>query len=233
MMMLTAENISRRFAGEAGTVLNRLSFSIPEGEIFAILGKSGCGKTTLLRTLGGFDPPDEGRVLLAGKPVVTPRPDVVMMFQSFDQLFPWYTLRENLAYALQKTGVNHSRTGALEQAGESLRRTGLGGFEDAYPHTLSGGMKQRGALARALCLTPRVLLMDEPFSSLDALTRHSMQELLLSLQRETGLTVVLVTHDTQEALQLGQTITVLRRGASELLPCEKSADALQRLLSAE
>ena len=231
MNILTAENIVRSFASSAGTVLDGVSLCVQEGDIFVVLGHSGCGKSTLLRVLGGFDAPDAGSVFLDGTPVTKPRRDMVMMFQSFEQLFPWFTLQENLVYALRKTGIMRDKEKAAVRAAEYLQKTGLAGFEHAYPHTLSGGMKQRGALARALCLAPKVLLMDEPFSSLDFLTHKAMQDTLLELQQTTHTTIVLVTHDIDEALRLGHTITVLQRGTKQLCACEKRKESLEGLLT--
>lgn len=231
MSLLMANGLVRRFDGTAGTVLDGVSLEVKQGEIFAVLGQSGCGKSTLLRLLGGFDRPDAGDVTLDGAAVTAPRRDLVMMFQSFEQLFPWFTLRENLVYALRKTGVERDKTAANARAVDYLAQTGLSGFEDAYPHTLSGGMKQRGALARALCLRPRVLLMDEPFSSLDFLTRKAMQQTLLELQRTSGTTVVLVTHDIDEAVALGDRVAVLDRREKRLTLCEKNAEKLEALVA--
>ena len=227
---LTLRGITRAFSGGV-RVLEQLDLDVPKGGIFVILGHSGCGKSTLLRIMGGFDKADSGSVLLGDDPVTAPRRDIVMMFQSYDQLFPWHTLRGNLLFALREADVEREPQKAKARADEYLYKTGLGGFEDAYPHTLSGGMKQRGALARALCLTPRVLLMDEPFSSLDFLTRRSMQTLLRQLQREAGITVVLVTHDMDEALRIGDTIAVLDQSTGRLILCEKDAAKLEALLT--
>ncbi len=227
---LTLRGITRTFPGGLH-VLNQLDMDVPAGGIFVILGHSGCGKSTLLRIIGGFDKADYGTVLLGRELVTEPRPDMIMMFQSYDQLFPWQTLRGNLVFALQQSGVERDPQKAHACADEYLKKTGLSGFENAYPHTLSGGMKQRGALARALGLAPGVLLMDEPFSSLDFLTRRAMQSLLMQLQREAGITIVLVTHDIEEALRIGDTITALDKTTGRLVACEKDAAKLEAFLT--
>lgn len=193
--------------GRAYPVLDELTLTIKKGEFFVLLGQSGCGKTTLLRCLGGFLKPAKGLIRLNGQPTTAPSLERMMIFQSFDQLFPWFTLKENIVYALKKTGIP-SKTG-VKKAMEYLELTGLGGFENQYPAFLSGGMKQRGVIARALALEPSILLMDEPFSSLDYLTRQSIQALVKELTKKTGCTVLLVTHDIDEALLLGDRIGIL------------------------
>ncbi len=193
------------------SVLEDVHFSLTKGEFFVILGQSGGGKSTLLRVLGGFEPPDRGEVLLDQVPVRQPGRDAVMIFQSFDQLFPWYTLKQNLIYALKKTGAESDRSKAAAEAEIYLNLTGLTEFANAFPYQLSGGMKQRGALARALILQPRLLLMDEPFSSLDFLTKKEAIRNIKHLHDKIGTTILLVTHDIDEAIELGTTIAVLSR----------------------
>lgn len=200
-------SVSFQKDGKNFSVLSDLSLSLPTGEFFVLLGKSGCGKTTLLRALGGFLEPDHGQILIDGKAATAPSKDRMMVFQGFDQLFPWFTLEENLLYALKKCGISREKGKGI--ARESLAMTGLSGFENQYPCALSGGMKQRGALARALSLQPSILLMDEPFSSLDYLTRQSIQTLVGELTRKNGCTVLLVTHDIEEAITLGDRIGIL------------------------
>ncbi|MEG0852648.1 MAG: ATP-binding cassette domain-containing protein [Angelakisella sp.] len=233
--MLSAREISRSFTSETKTVtvLRTLNLTVTEGEFFVILGQSGCGKSTLLRILGGFDTPDSGTVLLDEKPVTAPGKDMVMMFQSFDQLFPWFTLQSNITYALKKTGVERNPQAARIIAMQCLQSVGLGDCGDSYPHQLSGGMKQRAALARALALRPRVLLMDEPFSSLDYLTRKNAQRTLHQLWQSTGMAVVLVTHDIEEAVTLGQRIAVLGHTShciEQIFENDGSADNLKGTL---
>lgn len=190
-------------------VLSQVEFSVEEGDFLVILGKSGCGKTTLLRIIGGFLSADSGLVLLDDRPVERPSCQMTMIFQSFDQLFPWFTLEDNIRYALKKAKNLKDPQILRETACHYLEMTGLLEFKDHYPHTLSGGMKQRGALARALALKPRLLLMDEPFSSLDYLTRKQAQASLKDIAAASRSTVILVTHDIEEALTLGTKIAIL------------------------
>lgn len=197
-------------------VLSHISLTVREGDFLVILGQSGCGKTTLLRLMGGFLKPDSGSILLEGKPVEKPSGQMVMVFQSFDQLFPWFTLEKNITYALKKAKKGENASDRQAAALHSLSMTGLLHFKDSYPHTLSGGMKQRGALARALALNPRVLLMDEPFSSLDYLTRTQLQASLKELALKNHSTVILVTHDIEEALTLGTRIAILSRSSHRI-----------------
>lgn len=214
--MLEVKHLYKSFSGTDGrlSVIEDLSFSVEDGAFYMILGQSGCGKTTLLRMLGGFEQPDCGEILLDGVRKTEPGADRMMLFQSFDQLFPWFTLQENLVYAMKKAGLSKERGSWEEQARQYLAMAGLSGFEASYPHQLSGGMKQRGALARALCLHPGILLLDEPFSSLDAITKKKLGELLRRLTEQTGCTAVMVTHDISEALELGSTVAVLGRGSA-------------------
>lgn len=209
--MLEISHICKTYRDGSGEhpVLSDLSFSVNEGDFLVILGQSGCGKTTLLRLMGGFLAPDSGTILLDGAPVEKPSSQIVMVFQSFDQLFPWFTLEQNITYALKKAKKETTAARRKAAAARYLSMTGLLEWKDSYPHTLSGGMKQRGALARALALKPRLLLMDEPFSSLDPLTRAQLQASLQELALRNHSTVILVTHDIGEALLLGTRIAVL------------------------
>lgn len=217
-MALRGEHLYKSFpplAGQTGehAVLCDLSLEVRQGEFLSILGKSGCGKSTLLRILGGFDPPDRGQVTLGEQPVLHPDSRMTMIFQEPGQLFPWMTVRGNIVYAIKKTAHPFDKGQAAKRAEACLAEVGLAGYEESYPHELSGGMKQRAALARALALEPSALLMDEPFSSLDYLTRRSAQDTLLRLWRERGVTVVFVTHDIDEALTLSQKIAVFDSAA--------------------
>jgi NitT/TauT family transport system ATP-binding protein len=186
----------------------RVSFDVLTADRFVVLGPSGCGKSTLLRAIGGFHVPTEGRVLLDGAAVTAPGPDRAFVFQEFDQLLPWKTVRANVEFALRQ-GSRLAPREAAERAAHFLARVGLAPFADNYPHTLSGGMKQRVAIARALAMGPAILLMDEPFAALDALTRERMQDELLQLWEEHRFTLLFVTHSIPEAIRVGNRILLL------------------------
>lgn len=190
------------------TALYQVSFHVEAGDRLVLLGSSGCGKSSLLNAVAGFIPPTKGKILLDGRPVQRPGPDRVMVFQGFDQLLPWKTVRENIAFGLIASGKCKGRA-AIDKANAALARVKLEAFAESYPHTLSGGMKQRIALARALAMEPRILLMDEPFAALDALTRVQMQEELLRLWEDTRFTMMFVTHSIHEALAVGSRILLL------------------------
>ncbi|CAB3666937.1 ABC transporter ATP-binding protein [Achromobacter pestifer] len=187
---------------------HQVSFEVHGADRFILLGPSGCGKSTLLKAVAGFIEPTEGRIALDGETVTGPGPDRIVVFQEFDQLPPWKTLRQNVAFPLLASR-KLSRPEADERAMHYLDKVGLAAFADAYPHTLSGGMKQRVAIARALAMQPRVLLMDEPFAALDALTRRRMQEELMALWEEVRFTLLFVTHSIEEALVLGSRVLLL------------------------
>jgi len=189
------------------TAIDRVSIAVGPGERVVLLGPSGCGKTTLLKAIAGFITPAAGSISLHGAPIRGAGPDRIMIFQEFDQLLPWKTVEANIAFPLRAT----SRCGAAEatsRATEYVGKLGLTGFARAYPHQLSGGMKQRVALARALAMKPDILLMDEPFGALDALTRETMQDELMRLWDELRFTLVLVTHSIEEALAIGDRVAV-------------------------
>ena len=187
---------------------HQVSFDVYGGDRFVLLGPSGCGKSTLLKAVGGFIEPTSGSISLDGQTVHGPGPDRIVVFQEFDQLPPWKTVLQNVAFPL-RVAKKLSRAEANERALHYLDKVGLAAFAKAYPHTLSGGMKQRVAIARALAMQPRVLLMDEPFAALDALTRRKMQEELLRLWDEVNFTLLFVTHSIEEALIVGNRILLL------------------------
>jgi NitT/TauT family transport system ATP-binding protein len=187
---------------------HQVSFDVYRGDRFVLLGPSGCGKSTLLKAVAGFVPPSEGSILLDGRQVTAPGPDRVVVFQEFDQLPPWKTVKQNVMFPLLASR-RASHAEAQDRALHWLRKVGLEKFADAYPHTLSGGMKQRVAIARALAMQPEVLLMDEPFAALDALTRRKMQEELQALWEDTPFTLLFVTHSIEEALIVGNRILLL------------------------
>lgn len=186
----------------------RVSFDVHESERFVLLGPSGCGKSTLLKAVAGFVTPVEGEIRLDGQRITEPGPDRVVVFQEFDQLPPWKTVLQNVAFPLSASR-RLPRREATERARDCLDKVGLSAFAHAYPHTLSGGMKQRVAIARALAMQPRVLLMDEPFAALDALTRRKMQEELLALWDDVRFTLLFVTHSIEEALVIGHRVALL------------------------
>ncbi len=186
----------------------RVAFDVHAADRFVLLGPSGCGKSTLLKGIAGFMQPVEGAIRLRGRVVTGPGPDRMMVFQEFDQLLPWKTVRQNVMFPMLRSG-KYGRAEARERAGRFIAKVKLDKFADAFPHMLSGGMKQRVAIARALALEPDVLLMDEPFAALDALTRREMQEELLQLWDDARFTVIFVTHSIEEAIIVGSRILVL------------------------
>ena len=192
--------------GRPVTALESISLKVQQGEFLALLGPSGCGKSTLLYLMGGFLPVEQGSITVDGRPVVGPGPDRGIVFQHF-ALYPWKTVRQNILYGLEKQRL--ARADREAQADRFIRMVHLSGFEDSFPSQLSGGMKQRVALARTLAMDPAILLMDEPFGALDAQTRSLMQEELLAILANTPKTVVFVTHDVQEALLLADRIAVM------------------------
>ena len=200
--------VSVRYGEGAGSVLavERADLDFARGDFVCIVGPSGCGKTTLLQTLAGFLRPTEGAVALDGRAVEGPGPERGVVFQQ-PTLFPWMTVAANAGFGPRMRG--EARAPAAERVERWLRTTGLWEFRDRYPYELSGGMQQRLAIARALCNEPKVLLMDEPFGALDALTREHMQEELHAVWRRTGMTVVLITHSVEEAVYLGTEVVVM------------------------
>ncbi|GLI33074.1 ABC transporter ATP-binding protein [Desulforhabdus amnigena] len=193
---------------DAVVALDRLDLVVGVGEFVAVVGPSGCGKTTLIDLIAGFTRPTEGSITAGGQPVRSPGPDRVVVFQDH-AVFPWYTALENVAYGLRRQGMGRDR--ARQCAREALNRMGLGKFVHAYPGTLSGGMRQRVALARALVLKPDILLLDEPFAALDAVTRVRLQDELVMLWQDCGWTVLFVTHNLAEAIYLADRVVVLDR----------------------
>jgi NitT/TauT family transport system ATP-binding protein len=208
--LLSVQGVTLQYRTREQRVLAayRVSFDVRQSDRFVILGPSGCGKSTLLKAIGGYVKPVEGSILLKGAPVTTPGPDRVFVFQEFDQLLPWKTVRANITFALTASG-KASRLAADEKARHYIDKVRLTKFADSYPHTLSGGMKQRVAIARAMAMEPDILLMDEPFAALDAMTRARMQDELLQLWEETTFTVLFVTHSIPEAVRIGSRILLL------------------------
>ena len=208
--LLEVDRVSIDYRTHARVVraTHQVSFQGHEGERYVLLGASGCGKSTLLKSIAGFISPSEGQIRLHGQSVTQPGPDRVVVFQEFDQLPPWKTVRENVMFPLLASR-RCSRAEASERALHYLDKVGLSQFAGVHPHQLSGGMKQRVAIARALAMQPQVLLMDEPFAALDALTRRRMQEELLALWEELRFALIFVTHSIEEALVVGHRIAIL------------------------
>ena len=192
--------------GRPVLALDDISLQVQPREFLALLGPSGCGKSTLLYLIGGFLPIEKGTISVNGEPVKAPGPDRGIVFQHF-ALFPWKTVRDNILYGLERQ--NMPRAERQERAQHFIDLVGLSGFEDSYPSQLSGGMKQRTALARTLAFDPSILLMDEPFGALDAQTRHLMQAELLRIWQGSPKTVIFVTHDVQEAVYLADRVAVM------------------------
>jgi NitT/TauT family transport system ATP-binding protein len=192
--------------GRAVLALSDVSLEVRPREFMAILGPSGCGKSTLLYLVGGFMPIEGGRITVEGKPVTAPGPDRGIVFQHF-ALFPWKTVKANVLYGIERQGL--PRAEREQRAQDFINLVGLRGFEDSYPSQLSGGMKQRTAIARTLAFDPNILLMDEPFGALDAQTRLLMQTELLKIWQRTPKTVIFITHDVQEAVYLAERVAVM------------------------
>jgi ABC-type nitrate/sulfonate/bicarbonate transport system ATPase subunit len=186
--------------------LDRISLTVPDGQFACIVGPSGCGKSTLLMVAAGLVTPSEGEVLVDGKPATEPGADRGMVFQSYS-LYPWLSVRRNIEFGMEIKRT--PRPGRQQRSNELIHLMKLDGFAEAYPKALSGGMKQRAAIARALANDPQVLLMDEPFGALDALTRQIMQEMLTDLWQRYRKTVLFVTHDIDEAIFLGDVIYIM------------------------
>ncbi|HTT72177.1 MAG TPA: ABC transporter ATP-binding protein [Anaeromyxobacteraceae bacterium] len=194
-------------AGESELVaLEGIDLAVAEGEFVCLLGPSGCGKSTLLNAVAGFEPPSSGEILARGERVAGPGPDRAMVFQEY-ALFPWMTVARNVAFGLEQTRAPRERILARTEA--LLRQLGLWEFRDRYPKELSGGMRQRVAIARVLAIDPPTLLMDEPFGALDALTRRGLQDELLRIWAELGKTILFVTHGIEEALYLADRVVVM------------------------
>jgi NitT/TauT family transport system ATP-binding protein len=192
--------------GRSVLALDNVSLAVGDREFVALLGPSGCGKSTLLYLVGGFLPVEAGTIVVEGQPVAGPGPDRGIVFQHF-ALFPWKTVLQNVLYGPEKLGLPKDER--ERRARDFIDLVGLAGFEDSYPSQLSGGMKQRAAIARTLAVDPRILLMDEPFGALDAQTRSLMQDELLRIWQRSRKTVIFVTHDVQEAVFLAERIAVM------------------------
>ena len=215
MSTVSIRNVTKIYPGHSSKdapvlALDDVGFEIADHEFCSIIGHSGCGKTTLLNLLAGFEKPTAGQILVNGTPVGPPSWTRAMVFQDY-ALFPWLTVKQNIAFGLERKKIPAEQQARI--LGEQIALVGLGGFEDRYPHQLSGGMKQRVSIARALCVDPEVLLMDEPFAALDAQNRAQMQaemgRLLAQADASARKTMVLVTHSIEEAVLLSDRIIVL------------------------
>ena len=210
-IVLEVENVTKTFITDKSKilVLDNANFSVGNDEFVCLVGPSGCGKSTLLRIIAGLEKADSGRILFHGKPISQPNPKISMVFQLFG-LLPWKSALENVELPLEVQGIE--KQDRVHTAEEYLRMVGLEGFENTYPHDLSGGMKQRVGIARALALNPEVLLMDEPFSSLDELTAKTLRDLVLNIWRNPALptnTFIMVSHNVEEAVYLADRVIVM------------------------
>jgi NitT/TauT family transport system ATP-binding protein len=206
--VITLENVTKSFVqdGEQEEILQNISFKVDKGEFLCIVGPSGCGKTSLLRMIAGLDFPTQGQIMESEIPITGPSRDRGYVFQQYS-LFPWRNVVENVTFGLEVMGMEKEER--YEKAREYLELVGLSSFENSYPRELSGGMKQRVAIARSLVTDPQVLLMDEPFSALDVQTRHKLQEEMVRIWGEEQKTVVFVTHNVDEAIFLADRVMVL------------------------
>jgi NitT/TauT family transport system ATP-binding protein len=210
MNRISIQNLDKRYKARDGDVpaLSSINLDVTEGEFVTIIGPSGCGKSTLLYILGGFIPADGGTIRVDGKEITGPGIDRGVVFQEY-ALFPWLTVIQNICYGLEMTGMQ--RAGREQVAHRLVRTIGLEGFENRFPRELSGGMKQRVAIARTLAYDPKILLLDEPFGALDSQTRETMQDELLRLWLAQRKTVVMVTHDVDEAVYLSERVFVMSK----------------------
>jgi len=213
---ISIEGLARRFPAPRGktaatTVFEDFWLGIGQGEFVCIIGHSGCGKTTVLNILAGLDKPSDGAILLEGKPVEGPSLDRAVVFQSH-ALLPWMSVEQNVGFAVASRWPKWDAEKVREQARKYIAMVGLAGAEAKKPAELSGGMKQRVGIARALSIEPKMLLMDEPFSALDALTRGTLQDEVLRIRAATGLTVFMITHDVDEAILLADRIVLMTNG---------------------
>ncbi|MBE0516249.1 MAG: ABC transporter ATP-binding protein [Methanophagales archaeon] len=215
---LTLRNVTKRYNSEEGELkaLEEINLEVKSTEFLCIVGPSGCGKTTLLRMVAGLDYPSSGEIILDGERVRGPSPDRGMVFQEFS-LFPWRTVLKNVEFGLEIRGVQERR----KIAEQYLELVGLLDFKNCYPQELSGGMKQRVAIARALATNPAILLMDEPFGSVDAQTRNVLQEELLQIWKRTEKTILFVTHSVDEAVYLADRVAVMSARPGRIIQCMK------------
>jgi NitT/TauT family transport system ATP-binding protein len=224
MGFVVLDGVGKVFRGRTGAweAVRDFSLALSEGEFFCLLGTSGCGKTTVLNMLAGFEQPTSGRILLDGKPVVAPGADRGVVFQGHDSLYDWLTALDNIGFGLRLRGLPKADRRATAE--RFLQMVGLNGQGGKHPSELSGGMKQRIQIARALANDPRILLMDEPFGALDAMTRAVLQAELSRIWTDTGKTVFFITHDIEEACALATRVGVMKRGPGGTLKAVVSVD---------
>jgi ABC-type nitrate/sulfonate/bicarbonate transport system ATPase subunit len=217
--VISIQGLSKSFRkndGDTLRVLDDINLDVYQNEIIGVIGHSGCGKSTLLRIVCAFDTSDAGLVLADGGLHEKPRKDILMLFQNFEQLLPWLSVLDNIAKPLLASHRLRSKKDAVKRAVKLVSDVGLNGFERSFPHQLSGGMKQRGAVARALAFQPRVLLMDEPFASLDNITRGALQVLTRNVCEKYGITVIFVTHSVEEAMIMADRIVVMEKNPGRI-----------------
>ena len=217
--VVKTEGINKSFVSNSGEplpVLSNIELEAYEHEFLAIIGYSGCGKTTLLRIICGLEEPDSGKIFIDGVEHKNPTKNAIMLFQDFNQLLPWKTVFKNITFSLKATHTTKNKQTATDMTKNILEDVGLQDFMDYFPYQLSGGMKQRAAVARALALQPRVLLMDEPFASLDSITRKSLQELTRQVCEKYGITVIFVTHSVEEAVIMADRIIVMTKRPGQI-----------------
>jgi NitT/TauT family transport system ATP-binding protein len=219
---ITVRDVSFAFGSGRPPVLDRVTFDVASGEFFVLLGPSGCGKSTVLNVIAGFEQPTQGTVLAGGRPIEGAARDRVVIFQDSDSLYGWLTVRDNVAFPLRVLGVAGKER--EERALTALGVVGLRGHDGKYPSELSGGMKQRTQLARALVLDSPILLMDEPFAALDAQTRSILQDELVQLSVALRRTVLFITHDIGEAILLGDRVGIMRAGPGSSIKEEMTID---------
>ncbi len=215
---LEVRNVTKVYISEEGEIkaLEDINLDVKPGEFLCIIGPSGCGKTTLLRMIAGLEYPTSGEIILDGKEVKGPSSDRGMVFQEFS-LFPWRTVLKNVEFGLQMRNIKSKERHAIAE--RYIELVGLRGFEKHYPYELSGGMKQRVAIARALATEPSILLMDEPFGSVDAQTRNILQEELLQIWKRTEKTILFVTHSVDEAVYLADRVVVMSARPGRIVEC--------------
>ncbi len=207
--LLKIENLVKQYNVKQDIILNDINLEVYDEDFLCVLGPSGCGKSTMIRCIAGFEE-YQGSITVDGEKVITPGPDRIMVFQDFNQLFPWKTVLNNITYPLKVNGMKDKQQ-RIEKAENYLDKVNLLEYKDYYPHQLSGGMKQRVAIARGMALGSKIILMDEPFAALDAMTRNQMQDELVKLKEKEKITVIFITHNIQEAISLGNRIMVMSK----------------------